>query len=247
MRTTSGTGKSSGRIRAARALDMRNAKHSSPGGCFRDPGFTLIEIVVALTIVAVVAAVAIPTMKGLNRDEEIRGSIKTLGALVQEVRERAMRERKAYQIVFEHEGIHASAAMHAFEKREEFLEHFEELRNPPPKEIIERVQVKREEVDGGHRGKGAAAAEEPREPERPWTVTIPLQNGAECEVLMWGDGEWDMMEGDKMRRWVFQPTGMLNPARVRLHMHGTILETAFDILTGEMTAERTRAGTEQQP
>ena len=52
--------------------------------------------------------------------------------VVQEVRERAMRERRPYQIVFEHEGIHASPAMYPYEKRDEFLKQLEQMRTPPP-------------------------------------------------------------------------------------------------------------------
>ena len=225
---------------------MLQVKHSERRGCFPAPAFTLIEIVVALTIVAIVAAVAIPTMKGLDRDEKVRGSIKALGELVQQVRERAMRERKPYQIVFEHEGIHASPAMYPYEKREEYLEHFDEFRTPPPKEVIERTEVHRQEIDG-RQAAPTGEAEEPSKAEPPWTATIPLEDGTECEVLLWGDGEWDMVEGEKMRRWVFQPTGMANPARVRLHTHGAVLETAFDLLTGEMTAERNRTSAEPPP
>ena len=214
----------------------------------RARGFTLIEIVVALTIVAVVMAIAIPTVKGLEREEKARAPIKRLGELVQEVRARAMREGRAYQIVFEHEGIHASAAMYPYEKRSEFLEHFEELEAPPVKEVIARAEVQRQEVEGRPAAAAPGTADaEPRKVERPWTATIPLTDGMECEVLLWGDGEWDRLEGDKMRRWVFQRTGMANPARVRLKTGETLLETAFDLLTCEMTAERNRANPEPQP
>jgi prepilin-type N-terminal cleavage/methylation domain-containing protein len=222
---------------------MTHERHCEILACFRRRGFTLIEIVVALTIVTVIAALAVPTVKGLNRDEKLRAPIKTLAELVQQVRERAMRERRPYQIVFEHEGIHASPAMYPYQKREEYLEHFEELRTPPPREVIEHVEVKRQEVDG--RSSQEANPEEPPQVELPWTETIPLDEGMECEVLMWGDGEWDVIEGDKMRRWVFQPTGMANPAQVRLHTADALLETGFDLLTGEVTGERTHLNPEQ--
>jgi prepilin-type N-terminal cleavage/methylation domain-containing protein len=222
---------------------MIHVRHSASPACFRQRAFTLIEIVVALTIVTVIAAVAIPTVKGLDRDEKMRAPIKTLGELVQQVRERAMRERRPYQIVFEHEGIHASPAMYPYEKREEYLQHFEELSTPPAREVIERTEVKREEVEG--RPRQDTISDEPPPFEPPWTVTIPLDEGMGCEVLMWGDGEWDVIEGEKMRRWVFQPTGMANPARVRLHTGAAELEAGFDLLTGEMTGERTHANTDQ--
>ena len=216
-----------------------------------ETGFTLIEVVVALTIIAVVVAVAIPTLKGLNEDEMARAPMKRLAELVQEARQRAMRERRPYQIVFEREGIHASPSMFPFEKREEFLKFLEEMRTPPRIETIERVvpvraEVQRETVVNGRPVEQDGAAETTEELPRwrpPWTVTIPLEIGSECEVLMWGDGEWDVIEGEKMRRWVFQPTGMANPARVRLLMRATELEGGFDVLTGELVGERRRVAT----
>ena len=73
----------------------------------------------------------------------------------------------------------------------------------------------------------------------PWTLTLPMDK-MKCEVLIWGDGEWDPLEGDRMRRWVFQANGMASPAKVRLSVGATQLEAAFDTLTGEMTGERTQ-------
>ena len=172
-----------------------------------------------------------PTVKGLGRDEAARAPIKTLAVVVQEARLRAMREHRSYQIVFEHEGIHASPAMYPYEKREDFLKHLEEMRTPPRIEVIQRVVMQRS---------GEETADEPPRFQPPWTVTIPLPPKTECEVLMWGDGEWDLIEGEKMRRWVFQPTGMANPARVRLRTEAAELEAGFDLLTGELTGERTR-------
>ena len=209
-------------------IRMRNSEVPAD---FEAEAFTLIEIVVALTIATVIAAVAIPTVKGLGRDEAARAPMKTLAVVVQEARLRAMREHRSYQIVFEHEGIHASPAMYPYEKREDFLKHLEEMRTPPRIEVIQRVVMQRT---------GEETADEPPRFQPPWTVTIPLPPKTECEVLMWGDGEWDLIEGEKMRRWVFQPTGMANPARVRLRTEAAELETGFDLLTGELIGERTR-------
>lgn len=229
----------------------RMRKNEAPCA-FGGEAFTLIEIVVALTIAAVIAAVAIPTLKGLGREEAARAPMKTLADVVQEVRQRAMREHRAYQIVFEHDGIHASPAMQPYEKREDFLKHLEEMRTPPRMEVIERVamqrtEIKRDEVvnRGPAQQEAVAKEEEPARFQPPWTVTIPLPPKTECEVLMWGDGEWDAIEGDKMRRWVFQPTGMTNPARIRLRTEAAELEAGFDLLTGELIGERTRLATAQ--
>jgi prepilin-type N-terminal cleavage/methylation domain-containing protein len=210
--------------------DRNSGLPASPQG----RAFTLVEIVVSLTIIAVIASVAIPTMKGLNRDEKTRQPIASLAEIVQEARHRAMRERRSYQIVFEPEGIHASPAMYPYGKREDFLKALDEMRHPPPVETIERQTVERS--DDGKKD------EPKKKPELPWTASIALETGMECGVLMWGDGEWDVLDGGKMRRWVFQPAGMSNPARVRLRNTegGPELEAGFDTLTGEITTERTR-------
>ncbi len=231
---------------------MSRPRKSEVPALFAKAAFTLVEIVVALTIAAVVAAVAIPTLKGLGASEKARGPMKALAEIVQEVRQRALREHRAYQIVFEREGIHASPAMHPFAKRDDFLKHLEEMRTPPPIEMIRRTVVERTEVvreETGNRPapeqQKAAPSEEPRGFKLPWTATIPLPPKTECDVLMWGDGEWEVVEGDKMRRWVFQPTGMANPGRVRLRTDAAELEGGFDLLTGELTSERTRLAAAQ--
>jgi len=219
---------------------MTDQMHSGPHDGSRARAFTLIEIVVSLTILTVIASVAVPTLKGLNRGEKARVPIATLAEVVQEARHRAMRERRTYQIVFEPEGIHASPAMYPYEKRDDFLKHLEELRTPPPVEAIERTGVERQQITGD-----PVPAEPGPRAEPPWTVSIPLEQGTECGVLMWGDGEWDVLDSGKMRRWVFQPAGMTNPARVRLRSEGGELEAGFDVLTGELTSEHTRLLSQQ--
>ena len=124
-------------------------RHHSPGNSIRcrRAAFTLVEIVVALTVMAVIAAVAIPAMKGLNSSEKARQPVESLAALVQEVRHRAMKERRSYQIVFEPSGIHASPAMYPFEKLEDFMAELTKMRTPPDAEQIQRSA---EQMAGGN-------------------------------------------------------------------------------------------------
>ena len=214
--------------------------------------FTLIEIIVAMTIIAVIAAVAVPTLKGLNDDEKMRAPLQALAEMVQDVRQRAVKEHRPYEIVFERDGLHAIPGNRSFSAREEFLKHLEELRTPPVITTIEREKPEQTEM-GKNEPKGTRGMKErptkigegsppnaPPEPaEMPWTLTLPMDK-MKCEVLMWGDGEWDPLEGDRMRRWVFQANGMASPAKVRLSVGATQLEAGFDTLTGEMTGERTQ-------
>lgn len=229
---------------------MDGLHHGGPPDGFRDSAFTLIEIIVAMTIIAVVAAVAVPTLKGMHREEQVRAPLVALAEMVQEVRGRAIRERRPYEIVFERDGLHAIPGNPSFARREEFLQHLGELRTPPLRSPFETenttvMEVLKEVPQGGgpvkplpdKPGTGAPAVA-PGAPELPWTLTIGLDSGMGCEVLMWGDGEWETLEGDGMRRWVFQANGMASPARVRLSSGNTGMEAGFDLLTGEMTGER---------
>lgn len=223
----------------------------------RRGGFSLVEIVISLTIVSVIAAIAIPTLKGLNQSEQARAPVQALAELVQEVRLRAVREGRAYQIVFERGGMHAMAGARPFPRREDLMEHLEELRRPPVITVTERQEITRpgvvreapaasgfpmvsapavRPVTGSASGESDASAG----PEMPWSESIPLKQQTGCAVLLWGDPEWDTMEGDKLRAWVFQPTGMISPARVRLREEGQELEATFDPMTGELTAESHR-------
>jgi len=236
-------------------------RHNEPFGGSPRAAFTLIEIVVALTIVAVIAAVAIPTLKGLGREERARQPMAAVAALVQEVRQKAMTERRPYQIVFERSGVHGLADGFPTGKREDFLKALDEARTPPPGQVIERslvevVEVERDERREWPKPLGLAAPPEP-EPappppaavteredrsrarwEPPWSVTIPLAEKSECELLFWGDADWDRLEGDEIRRWVFQPTGVASAVRVLLRTEAVEVEATFDAMTGEIVRER---------
>lgn len=212
----------------------------APFRVMRAWAFTLVEIVVSLTILGIIAAVAIPTLKGLNNDEKIREPVARLAAIVHEARHRAMMEHRAYQILFEPGGIHASPEMFPHDNLDDYLKELEEMRRPPPEDAVERTVVERQNILGGA-APGPFEHKEPSPPfELPWTVSIPMGKDMTCAVLMWGDGEWDVLEGDKMRRWIFQPSGMASPAQVRLSTAHLQLEAGFDALTGDLNRERIR-------
>ncbi|MGI8604864.1 MAG: prepilin-type N-terminal cleavage/methylation domain-containing protein [Verrucomicrobiales bacterium] len=233
--------------------------HQESGHYSRREAFTLIEIVVALTIIAVIAAVAIPTMNGLNDEEEAAAPLRDLAEMVQEARQRATHERRTYQIVFERAGVHACEFSFPQVRRTEFLKQLAEARTPPKKEDIVREQILRTEVTREEFAAPLSPSTATARPlalnpatslevagtMMPWTQTISLPPKAECAVLLWGDGEWDILEGEKIRRWVFQPLGIANPARVRLRLDGAERESSFDALTGELRSQRSRLRTAQ--
>lgn len=218
----------------------------------RARAFTLIEIIVAMAIIALIASVAVPTLKGLQEDETTRAPLAALAALVQDVRQRALREHRPFEIVLERSGLHAIPGNRSFPKRDDFLLYLEELRTPPPSSNL--IEPSLPEVADSPKprpvaGPGISTSKPPEPtpnapallhppPDLPWTATIPLAQNFTCEVLLWGDPEWDLLEGEHLRRWVFQPNGMADPLQIRLTSGGTTLEATFDLLTGELTRQR---------
>lgn len=66
----------------------------------RRAGFTLIELVVAVLIMAVLMMIAIPTMDGVLADRRLRRSLDGFNAIVREAQERSIAERRPYLIVW---------------------------------------------------------------------------------------------------------------------------------------------------
>ena len=64
-------------------------------------GFTLIELVVAVLILAVLMMIAIPTMDGVLADRRLRRSLDGFNAIVREAQERSIAERRPYLIVWD--------------------------------------------------------------------------------------------------------------------------------------------------
>lgn len=203
----------------------------------RASGFTLVEVVVALTIIAVIAGIAIPIATGVRDERQAREPLRELALLVQELRQRAIGEGRAYQIVFESSGFHGLPFIHPYRTRSEQLQQIRELTTGEAEAAIQRSGIERQEID---------RAELIREetligtPERGpvFVRSYPLPDAVRCEVLFWGEGEWEVLELEDLRRWVFQPNGMLRPARVRFQNRSASFEAWFDPLTGEIQQER---------
>lgn len=211
----------------------------------RSLAFTLIEVIVGLTIIAVLVAVAVPTVRGLQDERRARAPLRDLAELVIETRTRAMHERRPYQIVFEPGGFHAAPYLHEYHGREAFLEWLEDVQQPPENDRIRRQVVERAEIrrDGRFEGlfteeEAARASGVPEEWRAPWVRSHPLGEAVTCELRFWGDYEWAEPGPGSLRRWVFQPTGMVTPLRVRFTGRQAFFEAGFDVLTGELVEER---------
>ena len=68
-------------------------------------GFTLIEMVIAIAIMVLVLAMAVPSLNGVLKDKRLRRSLDEMTKLAQAAQERSVLERRPYLISWEKDQI----------------------------------------------------------------------------------------------------------------------------------------------
>ena len=71
----------------------------------RSRGFTLVEIVIAVAILAVVLLMAMPSLEGVIADRKLRASLDRFNNLVREAQGRSVNEHRPYLIVWGRESV----------------------------------------------------------------------------------------------------------------------------------------------
>lgn len=66
----------------------------------RHPGFTLVELAIAVAILVLLMMLAVPSMNGVLADRRLRKSLDGFNAVVREAQERSVSERRAYLIMW---------------------------------------------------------------------------------------------------------------------------------------------------
>src|SRR5436190_12856126 len=65
----------------------------------RRPGFTLVELAIAVVILVLLLMLAVPSMSGVLADRRLRKSLDGFNAVVREAQGRSMAERRAYLLI----------------------------------------------------------------------------------------------------------------------------------------------------
>src|SRR5881394_170774 len=71
----------------------------------RRPGFTLLELAIAVVLLVLLMMLAVPSMSGVMADRRLRKSLDGFNAVVREAQERSMAEGRPYLVVWLDKGI----------------------------------------------------------------------------------------------------------------------------------------------
>ncbi len=199
-------------------------------------GFTLVEIIVALTIVAILAVGAMPLLKGFQDERLAREPVAKLVELAREVRMRAMTEKRPYQVAFHGRGFTASRYFNPYLQLSELEDFVATAGNPPPEEDGFDVN----DLDNG--GKLTKTTELPLAPPPPkydehWTEKYEMPPDMQYAIQFWYDNEPTYLEGDLVKLWVFQPSGICQPLKVHIERESATFDVEFAALTADIVKE----------
>ena len=217
-------------------------------------GFTLIEIVIVMTILAVLAAATVPTFRGIQREREARAPISELVSMAKEARLRAIKEKRPYQIAFTAGGFYATRYFDPYLTAASLTE-FIQVADTAAEAGLE-IDEPDPDADGGENqamvaaltgmtpgdtpaGSTAAAAESSQEayikPE--WVERYLLPTGTVTSVQYWHEPAPTMVEGEIVKLWVFQPSGICDPIKVSLSNESASISVEFSALTVDIVKE----------
>ncbi|MEM7387393.1 MAG: prepilin-type N-terminal cleavage/methylation domain-containing protein, partial [Verrucomicrobiota bacterium] len=168
-------------------------------------GFTLIELVVALTIVAIIVGFSIPVMKGIDREKIAREPVADLVGLVREVRYRAISEDRPYQIAFENGRFVATRFSVAVSDQEGLTTYLNDLKEEA-KRLREQIRIK--ELKRAVIEKEGVKVGDPVPSEPDLLASLPYSRveawpeDVSVNVLFWGDEAWEPVVNQSYRRWV---------------------------------------------
>lgn len=197
--------------------------------------FTLIEIVISLTIVAVLTAATVPMLKGFQNERLAREPVTALVKLAREARMRAMQEKRPYQVAFHGTGFTASRYFNPYLQLAELNEFLEAGEAAP---AVESTVDQGEKSDMDSGGGSIKTTDLPIAPPPPkfdehWSEKYELPQQVKYAIQHWYDAEPTPIEGNLVKLWVFQPSGVCQP--LKIHVEGP--SSTFDVEFGALTAD----------
>jgi prepilin-type N-terminal cleavage/methylation domain-containing protein len=203
------------------------------------PGFTLVEIVIALTIVVIITAASIPAFRGMRDEQLAREPIQELVRMAREARLRAMKEKRPYQVAFYATGFTASRYFNPYLQLADLTLYLEESETGVSR-LNPNSDDNEEDLDSG--ATSTPKTQLPLAPIAPklddhWTQQYELPENTHYTIRFWHDLEETPVEGEVIKLWVFQPTGICQPIKIRLERESATFDVEFGALTADIVKE----------
>ncbi len=226
-------------IRASRTPHPRTPL--SPPGCqsrVSSSGFTLVEIVIALTIVAILTAAAIPSFRGFRDEQIAREPIVALVRLAKEARLKALKEKRPYQIAFHAGGFTASRHFNPYLQLAELNEFIASAEAGISGIRDDDVQDDPDsEINNARPSTALPMAPPPPKLDNQWSESYQLPADTRYTLQFWHEIQPFPIEGEMVKLWVFQPTGICQPLTIELVRENATFHVEFGALTADITRE----------
>jgi len=211
----------------------------NPKSAFRNRhAFTLVEIVIALTIVVIITAAAIPSFRGFRDEQIAREPVTALVRMAKEARLRAMQEKRPYQIAFHAGGFTASRHFNPYLQLAELNEFIasEEagltgIRDDDTQDDPDS------EVNNAKPTTALPLAPPPPKLDNQWNESYTLPDSTTYTLQFWHEIQPTAIEGELVKLWVFQPTGICQPLSLDLLRDTATFHIEFSALTADITRE----------
>lgn len=200
------------------------------------PAFTLLEIVIAITIVAVLAAASIPSFRGLKDEQIAREPLAALAKMAKETRLHAMKEKRPYQIVFTANSLTATRYLSPYLQAAQLEEFLQKVAIDSAAQEIE--DEKKREAGLTSTASGNPTSTETTPTFHEWTDRYDLPEGTTYNVKYWHEVENTPIIGETVKLWVFQPSGLCTPLTVKIERESAIFEAGFSALTADIITEK---------
>jgi prepilin-type N-terminal cleavage/methylation domain-containing protein len=206
--------------------------------------FTLIEVILVLTIIALLTAAAVPSVRGYHEEKQAREPIAALAKLAKTTRLKAMQDKRPYQIAFTSKGFSATRYLSPYlqyAQLEEFIRQAElEAEQKAEAGITEELEEEiaaKEHANATGTGANGAVPAMPAPVFKEWMESHTLPEGTTYGIQYWHEAEPTQIDGELVRLWVFQPTGIVSPLTVNLRHGGYIFTASFSALTADILKE----------
>lgn len=197
------------------------------------PAFTLLEIVIAITIVAILTAATIPSFRGMKDEQIAREPLAALARMAKEARLHAMKEKRPYQIAFTARNLTATRYFSPY------------LQAAQLEEFIQKTSIDSaaQEAEDEKKREASVSTTDEATADSPasfheWTDRYEIPEGTTYSVKIWHEVEATPIEGETVKLWVFQPSGLCTPITVKMERESALFEAGFSALTADIITEK---------